>query len=155
MLTRFFLSKSKRNKQNKSDRNKSRIKKLTTLGWHFSFLHSNPRGPGFWKLNTSILSKTDNVKQIKKTIKETLDEYSEDETVNLSLLSNCYMVKLKVREKSWVRCHQKMHMQSKLQHEIAILEEDRDKAEKPRPFGSTFRPSFLMYWTSRMKQANF
>ena len=27
-----------------------------------------------------------------------------------------------------------MHMQSNLQHEIAILEEDRDKAETPRPF---------------------
>ena len=38
----------------------------------FSFLHSNLRGPGFWKLNTCILSKTDNVKQIKKTTKGTL-----------------------------------------------------------------------------------
>ena len=36
-------------------------------------------------------------------------------------------------------------MQSKLQHEIAILEEDRDKAETPRPFGSIFRPSLLMH----------
>ena len=61
-------------------------------------LHSNLRGPGFWKLNTSFLTELDYVNQIKTTIQETLDEYKNDESVNPSLLWE--MIKLKVRERS-------------------------------------------------------
>ena len=49
-------------------------------------LHSNPRGPGFWKLNTSFLTEIDYVNQIKRTIQETRDEYEDDDSVNPSLL---------------------------------------------------------------------
>ena len=41
-------------------------------------LHSNTRGRGFWKLNTSFLSETEYVNQIKSTIAQTIDEYSQD-----------------------------------------------------------------------------
>ena len=61
-------------------------------------LHSNPRGPSFWKLNTSLLTEIDYVNQIKSVIQETQNEYKDDESVNPSLLWE--MIKLKVREKS-------------------------------------------------------
>jgi len=35
-------------------------------------LHSNPRGPGFWKLNTSLLEEDEYVKQIKTTNKRNI-----------------------------------------------------------------------------------
>lgn len=58
-------------------------------------LHSNIRGQGFWKLNTSFLSETEYVNQIKSTIAKTMNEYSQDNTVDPDLLWE--MVK-KVRE---------------------------------------------------------
>ena len=61
-------------------------------------LHSNPRGPGFRKLNTSFLTELEYINQIKTTIQETYEEYKNDESVNPSLLWE--MIKLKVREKS-------------------------------------------------------
>ena len=61
-------------------------------------LHSNIRGRGFRKLNTSFLSQTEDVNQIKSTIAKTIDEYSQDNTVHPGLLWE--MVKMKVREVS-------------------------------------------------------
>ena len=61
-------------------------------------LHSNGRGRGFWKLNTSFLTDAEYVNQIKSIILQTKEEYSEDETVDPSLLWE--MVKMKVRESS-------------------------------------------------------
>ena len=61
-------------------------------------LHTNPRGPGFWKLNTSFLSETEYIKQIKTTIESVKDEYQNDKSVNVSLLWE--MIKLKVREQT-------------------------------------------------------
>ena len=61
-------------------------------------LHSNIRGRGFWKLNTSFLSETEYVNQIKSTIAKTIDEYSQDNTVDPGLLWET--VKMKVREVS-------------------------------------------------------
>ena len=91
-------------------------------------LHSNLRGPGFWKLNTSFLTELDYVNQIKTTIQETLDEYKNDESVNPSLLWE--MIKLKVREKS-LRYSKSKTKQAKqrekfLEQTIARLEADLD-----------------------------
>ena len=61
-------------------------------------LHSNKRGRGFWKLNTSLLKDTEYVNRIKLIINRTKDEYTNDETVDPSLLWE--MVKMKVREES-------------------------------------------------------
>ena len=61
-------------------------------------LHSNPRGPGFWKMNTSFLTDVNYVNQIRTTIREVLSEYKNDTSVNPSLLWE--MIKLKIREQS-------------------------------------------------------
>ena len=61
-------------------------------------LHSNPRGPRFWKLNTSLLSDTEYIDLIKQTIAQTQEEYKNDESINPALLWD--MIKLKVRDKS-------------------------------------------------------
>ena len=61
-------------------------------------LHANPRGPGFWKLNTSFLSETEYINQIKTTIEGVKDEYQNEKSVNASLLWE--MIKLKVRGQS-------------------------------------------------------
>ena len=55
-------------------------------------LHSNLRGPGYWKLNTSFLTDIDYVTQ------KTHEEYQDDDTVNKGLLWE--MMKLKIREQS-------------------------------------------------------
>jgi len=64
-------------------------------------LHLNPRGNGFWKLNTSLLKETSYLEEIKATIRQTINEYEDDDSVNATLLWE--MVKLKVREKSILR----------------------------------------------------
>ena len=61
-------------------------------------LHTNPRGPGFWKLNTSFLSETEYINQIRTTIEGVNDEYQNDKSVSASLLWE--MIKLKVREQT-------------------------------------------------------
>ena len=61
-------------------------------------LHSESRGPGFWKVNTSFLNDIEYVNKIKATRKETRNEYEKDDSVNPNLLWE--MVKMKVREKS-------------------------------------------------------
>lgn len=49
-------------------------------------LHSNHKGRGFWKLNTSVLTDTDYIDMIKLTIDQTQKEYRNDDTVNPTLL---------------------------------------------------------------------
>ena len=61
-------------------------------------LHVNPRGNGFWKLNTSLLTEIGYIEQVKIIMQQTADEYKEDDTVNPALLWE--MIKMKVREKS-------------------------------------------------------
>ena len=61
-------------------------------------LHSNNRGRGFWKLNTSFLNDIEYVNRIKSITKQTKVEYAQDDTVNPNLLWE--MVKLKEREES-------------------------------------------------------
>ena len=60
--------------------------------------NANPRGPGFWKLNTSFLSDIDYISKIKDTIQQTKNEYSNDPFVSPALLWE--MIRLKVRESS-------------------------------------------------------
>ena len=61
-------------------------------------LHSNPRGRGFWKLNTSLLTDAAYIDMIKLTIEQTQQEYANDESVNPGLLWD--MIKMKIREHS-------------------------------------------------------
>ena len=61
-------------------------------------LHHNPRGKGFWKLNTSHLKEEEYFNLIKMTIDHTINEYQSDNSVNPALLWE--MIKMKVREQS-------------------------------------------------------
>ena len=58
---------------------------------------SNPRGPGFWQLNTSFLTEKDYATQIRTVIAQVHEEYKNDDNVNDALLWE--MMKLKIREK--------------------------------------------------------
>ena len=94
-------------------------------------LHSNIRGQGFWKLNTSFLSETEYVNQIKSTIAKTIDEYSHDNTVDPGLLWE--MVKMKVREVS-IKCEttKKRNIRKKLEEiekSITTLEEQLTQSD--------------------------
>ena len=59
-------------------------------------LHSNPRGNGFWKLNTSLLKESNYLEEIKATTRQSVNEYEDDDSVNAVLLWE--MVNLKKRE---------------------------------------------------------
>lgn len=91
-------------------------------------LHSIPRGPGFWTLNTSFLTEFEYVNQIKTTIQKTYDEYKDDESVNPSLLWE--MIKLKVREKSLryskIKTKQDKQREISVEQTIARLQEELD-----------------------------
>ena len=60
--------------------------------------HSNIRGAGFWKLNTSFLKETEYINQIRETIEQVKPEYREDKYVYPALMWE--MIKLTIREKS-------------------------------------------------------
>jgi len=53
-------------------------------------------GNGFWKSNTSLLKETSYLEGIKATIRQTVNEYEDDDSVNAVLLRE--MVKFKIRE---------------------------------------------------------
>ena len=66
-------------------------------------LHSNKRGRGFWKLNTSLLKDTEYVNRIKLIINRTKEEYTNDETVDPSLLWEMVEIKVPTRKRKWRR----------------------------------------------------
>lgn len=82
-------------------------------------LHSNPRGPGFWKLNTSLLTDTNYIEVIKLIIQQTREEYENDDSINPSLLWD-------MREKSLsfgsAKKRKTVHKEQNLEDKIAILE---------------------------------
>ena len=93
-------------------------------------LHTNPRGRGFWKLNTSLLTNTDYIDLIKMTILQTQKEYENDPTTNPALLWD--MIKLKVREKSIIfaagKKRQTVHREQMLEEKIASLEKELEQS---------------------------
>ena len=92
-------------------------------------LHSNPRGPGFWKLNTSLLADRDYIDLIRLTIHETQNEYENDESINPALLWD--MIKLKTREKSLsfaaAKKRKTLQKQHELEEKIALLEKELEQ----------------------------
>ena len=59
---------------------------------------TNPRGPGFWKLNTSFLLESEYVSLIRETISEVANEYTNIHDVDAVLLWDT--MKMKIRAKS-------------------------------------------------------
>ena len=98
-------------------------------------LHSNPRGKGFWKLNTSLLSEKRYVQEIKTAIESTVNQYKDDTSVNLALLWE--MIKLKVREKTISYAAYKNGTRRKreemLEREISLLEKHLDSSSYSNP----------------------
>ena len=98
-------------------------------------LHSNPRGNGFWKFNTSLLSETRYVQEIKTAIENTVNQYKDDTSVNPALLWE--MIKLKVREKSISYAAYKNltigKREEMLEREIALLEKHLDNLCNSNP----------------------
>lgn len=60
-------------------------------------LHSNPWGPGFWKLNRSSLSEIKYVNQMRTEIEGITNENQKEKSVDSSFLWK--MIKLKIRDK--------------------------------------------------------
>ena len=93
-------------------------------------LHSNPRGNGFWKLNTSLLADNNFIETIKIAIQEKANEYKYDNLVNPLLLWD--IIKLKVREKSITYSASikkaKVKKEEELEKKIAMLEKRLDNA---------------------------
>ena len=91
--------------------------------------HSNPRGPGFWKLNSALLSEVDYVNAIKSTIAETASEYESDEEVDEVLLWE--MIKLKIREASMKYSKVKMktmkNEEASIESVLSVLERQFEK----------------------------
>ena len=98
-------------------------------------LHSNPRGPGFWKLNRSLLEEDGYVEQIKTAIKAVKEEYKEDNTVNSTLTWE--MIKLKVREHSMMYAKTKQINMSRIEEElektINWLQKEIDRSSRDEP----------------------
>ena len=104
--------------------------------------HSNQRGPGYWKLNTSFLSDANYVNQIRTTIKKVTDEYVNDDSVNPTLMWE--MIKLKIHEQSIKYAKDRRTKTSRREEEIEkainVLQEliessnkgDRQKREASR-----------------------
>lgn len=91
--------------------------------------HSNPRGPGFWKLNTSLLMDRGYTDLIKLTIEHTRHEYENDDSINPALLWD--MIKLKVREKSLSFTSAKkrkiVHKEHDLEDRVASLQNELEQ----------------------------
>ena len=98
-------------------------------------LHSNPRGKGFWKLNTSFLSDARYLEEIRRTIQETVIEYENDFSVNSALLWE--MAKLKVRGKSisYSAYHKSAttKREKELENSITIVQKQLDMANNNEP----------------------
>ena len=88
-------------------------------------LHSNPRGPGFWKLNcnTSFLTGTAYINLVKSTIQETQDEYKEDDSVNPALLWDKMKLKYAAAKKKMVK-----QRETDLEQIISRLEKEIDNS---------------------------
>jgi len=88
--------------------------------------HTNPRRPGFWKLNLSLLGEIDYVNDIKSTIAKTVHQYENDETVDEVLLWE--MTKLQKRDTSVKYSKAKTkkikHKEADVEREITTLERE-------------------------------
>ena len=86
--------------------------------------HSNTRRPGFWKLNTALLSETEYVNAIKTTISQTVSQYENDQEVDEVLLWE--MIKLEIRNSSMkyskVKMKEMRRKEDVIESEIATLE---------------------------------
>ena len=93
---------------------------------------SNPRGPGFWKLNTSFLLDSEYIELIKKTIDEVAEEYRNNDDVDAILLWDT--MKMQIRSSSLKYAREK---KAKIKSKENTLDSDisslRKKLEEENP----------------------
>ena len=93
--------------------------------------HANNKGPGLWKLNTSFLSDIIFVNEVKKVIKDTIDQNKENKNVDDSLLWE--MIKMNIRESSIkYGARKKKYQKTKqilLEEQISVLEKELENAD--------------------------
>ena len=81
---------------------------------------ANPRGPGFWKLNTSFLLDEEYVDLIKKTITDVANEYANNNEMDVILLWDTMKIQIRLSSLNYAR-RKKAKMKSlelKLESEI-------------------------------------
>ena len=85
---------------------------------------TNPRGPGFWKLNSHFLKDLEYINLIKETINKVSNDYKEDESVDAILLWD--VMKMQIRASSIKYAKQQKAKQKRtektLETEILTLE---------------------------------
>ena len=85
---------------------------------------TNPRGPGFWKLNSHFLKDLEYINLIKETINKVSNDYKEDESVDAILLWD--VMKMQIRASSIKYAKQQKAKQKRtektLETEILMLE---------------------------------
>lgn len=86
---------------------------------------TNPRGPGFWKLNTHFLTDLEYVNLIKETLIEVSREYENHTEVDAILLWD--MIKMKIRANSIIYAKRQ---KSRFKQNEAILEQEISALEK-------------------------
>ena len=89
----------------------------------------NPRGPGYWKLNTHLLTETQYVELIKKVIADVCKEYEGQSKVDKILLWD--VLKIKIREASLcyaaARKGRLENKENRLEEEFLVLENKLDE----------------------------
>ena len=89
----------------------------------------NPRGPGYWKLNTHLLTETQYVELIQKTIADVCKEYEGQSEVDKILLWD--VIKMKIREASLryaaARKRRLENRENRLEEEFLVLENKLDE----------------------------
>ena len=94
--------------------------------------NSNPRGPGFWKLNTTFLLDSEYIELIKKTIDEEAKEYRNNDDVDAVLLWDTMKMQIGSSSLKYAR-EKKAKIKSKenaLESDISSL---RKKLEEENP----------------------
>ena len=87
--------------------------------------NSNPRGPGFWKLNTTFLLDSEYIELIKKTIDEEAKEYRNNDDVDAVLL--CDTMKMQIGSSSLKYAREK---KAKIKSKTNTLESDISSLRK-------------------------
>ena len=88
--------------------------------------NTNPRGPGFWKLNSHFLKDLEYINLIKETINEVSNEYKEDKTVDAILLWD--VMKIRANSIKYAKQQKAKQKQTEktLETEILKLEQKLD-----------------------------
>ena len=90
---------------------------------------TNPRGPGFWKLNTNFLTESEYVDLIRKTIKDVSKEYKDHREVDTIPLWDVIKMEIRAASIKYAKA-KKSHTRQKehiLEKDISAIEKELDQ----------------------------